>query len=424
MSTNGAVLGAGSSLPTLSSTDPVVTFGIDLRLPPAFRIIRDPNAAHPLPFDVTLKTSLRVRQGTVIHGTITDANGNVLFVAGSKTPSGVTTLLPGTVIGKGNYALGINGGNALTPTALNDWPANTDIFFLVGYTFAQPVALPVGTVLPTGMNVASLTAAGDRKVWAIAPMLTPGTQSWSMRLVGGADLGSADSRALQPASSLAGSGNVVLNDPFTVGLASSSQSPGVSVVRTGTGDLEILAGGDYRQQSPFGVYTAGTAIAETGTAANDPYNPGRGLFDGSTVLGAANSAYETTLGSQYMYYTEHGGDFMLVAQGNIGGNLTLDSTQVGGWLWRQGGAGIDQATAWGINFGSYTTQAGNGGPYLRLSTFSGVGTLGGGNVTLRAGGDIGDTGNGIVIAVGGTGRMMNGSPMQTGGCLLYTSRCV
>ncbi len=41
---------------------------------------------------------------------------------------------------------------------------------------------------------------------AIAPPLAPGSQSWSMRLVGGADLAAADTRAVQPASVLKASG--------------------------------------------------------------------------------------------------------------------------------------------------------------------------------------------------------------------------
>jgi filamentous hemagglutinin family protein len=420
VSANGAELGTGSSLPSLLSNDPVTTIGIALPLPSTFRIIRDPNAAHPLPIDVTLKAPLKVRQNTPIHGTITDANGNVLFAAGSKTPPGVvTTFPPGTVIGKGNYALGINGSNALTPiltSTFKAWPANTDIYLLGAYVFAQPTAIPVGTVLPTGMNVTSLTAAGDREVWAIAPMLAPGTQSWSMRLVGGADLGSADSRGLMSMTALqpSGSGNVVLNDPFSIGLTGTGgPSAGISVVRTGTGDLDILAGGNYQQTSPFGVYTAGSAIA-----VDAAYNVGRAMLPDGTVLGAANSAYAATLNPQRMYYADNGGDVLVVAQGDIGGTLTPNSTLVGNWLWRQGGAGIGQATAWGVNFGSYTADvgSGNGGLFLGLAAFSGVGALGGGNVTLTAGGNIGNAGQGIVAAVGGSGRVLgDGTLVQTGG---------
>ncbi|MBN4668662.1 hypothetical protein HUS74_24120, partial [Pandoraea nosoerga] len=56
---------------------------------------------------------------------------------------------------------------------------------------------------------------------------------------------------------------------------------------------------------------------------------------------------------------------------------------------------------------------------LGLSAFSGLGTLGGGNVTLQAGGTIGDAGRGVVVAVGGSGRVMaDGSLVQTGGGVL------
>ncbi len=83
-------------------------------------------------------------------------------------------------------------------------------------------------------------------------------------------------------------------------------------------------------------------------------------------------------------------------------------------MWRQGGNG--QATAWGINFGSYIADLSFSGPSIALDAFSGMGALGGGNVTLIAGHDIGDAGQGIVVAVGGSGRVMaDGSLVQTGG---------
>ena len=47
------------------------------------------------------------------------------------------------------------------------------------------------------------------KVWAVAPMLPEGSQSWSMRLVGGADLDGADTRATQYGVKR---GNLVLAD--------------------------------------------------------------------------------------------------------------------------------------------------------------------------------------------------------------------
>ncbi|WP_155255017.1 filamentous haemagglutinin family protein [Bradyrhizobium elkanii] len=410
------IIGNGSTIPSNG------TINLELNLVDG-RIVQSPNAANPLPVAMTLSEPFTIKGPNVQTRKLN--GGRIITPEKTYNPGDtllVNTVFPiGTVFEKGLYFTGqvfINSAInlVLQPVTL---PAGSSLTLFGGYTFDADTPLPKGAVLPAGMTNVKLTGPGDRKVWAIAPMLAPGTQSWSMRLVGGADLASADSRGLKTADSLAGSGNVVLNDPFQVTLVGSTSTSGVSVVRTGTGDLELLAGGNYEQKSPFGVYTAGTAIKETGTAANDPYNASRGTLSDGTVLGSTNAAYEATLGSQRMYYTEHGGDFLLAAQGDVKGTLTPRADEVGSWLWRQGGSEIGQRTAWGINFGSYTFDQinTNNAAALNLSAFSGLGTLGGGNVTLQAGGTLGgDVGRGVVIAVGGSGRVMgDGSMVQTGG---------
>ncbi|WP_426737210.1 hypothetical protein, partial [Pseudomonas aeruginosa] len=77
-------------------------------------------------------------------------------------------------------------------------------------------------------------------------------------------------------------------------------------------------------------------------------------------------------------------------------------------------------TAWWVNFGSYVRGAEGDAPYL--VGFTGFGTLGGGNLSMRTGGDAGNiaprgdgsiasSGNlnprsqGLVLAVAGTGRL-------------------
>lgn len=60
-----------------------------------------------------------------------------------------------------------------------------------------------------------------------------------------------------------------------------------SVLRTGTGDLDLASAGNLTQWSPYGVYTAGTQAADVATGFNQP----RGLFNGS-VLGAGGADYE------------------------------------------------------------------------------------------------------------------------------------
>ncbi|AUC96260.1 filamentous hemagglutinin [Bradyrhizobium sp. SK17] len=420
---SGTTLGTGSVIPATAKVNMWLEYTATA---PALdrRINVTPSSDHPLPVDVVLSQQFKITLNLTIKPTLRGGNiygpdGSVLYRDGELL-EGTVTWPAGSKISAGVYFDGA-GANRLLGSGIffvpMKLPPNTDLTLFRGYTFRQDVDLPVGFVLPQGTVVSMLTGPGDRQIWAIAPMLAPGMQSWSMRLVGGADLASADGRTLQTADALAGSGNVVLNDPFSVTI-NKPTTPGVSVVRTGTGDLEILAGGNYDQQSAFGVYTAGTAIKETGTAANDPYNLDRGRLPDGTMLGSANANYQATLGAERMYYPEHGGDFVLVAQGDVRGTLLGRTTAIGSWLWRQGGSEIDQRTAWGINFGSYTVDQIQDPSRLSLglSAFSGLGALGGGNVTVQAGGTVGDAGRGVVIAVGGSGCVMaDGSLAQTGG---------
>ncbi|MFS2053730.1 filamentous hemagglutinin family protein, partial [Variovorax sp. CT11-76] len=170
-----------------------------------------------------------------------------------------------------------------------------------------------------------------------------------------------------------------------------SPEAGLSVLRTGTGSLELLAGRDYRQMTPFGVYTAGTQIA--GSEAWDL--PRAAGWDGSVLAGYPD--YEATLNARRMFFTEGGGDLLLAAQGEMRGHVYSDignlkfSNDIGRWLWRQGGSELGQRTAWGINFGQYVLSPLSGG--VELAGFNGIGTLGGGHLTVRAGGDAGSTSN-------------------------------
>ncbi|WP_431508914.1 filamentous haemagglutinin family protein [Variovorax sp. DAIF25] len=239
---------------------------------------------------------------------------------------------------------------------------------------------------------------GQGRMMVVADMLAPGMRSWSMRLVGGADLASADTRGVTAASLLGARGDVLLDDPH---LSSTQSGPedAISVVRTGTGYLDVLAGRDYRQSSRFGVYTAGTQIA--GSEAWDA--PRARTWDGS-VLGYPD--YEATLNARRMFFTEGGGDLLLSAQGDVRGFAIGDtgnlksSNGIGYWLWRQGGAELGQRAAWGINLGQYTLSPLSGG--IELAGFGGIGTLGGGHLSVRAGGDAGSTSNLGLTDFGGT----------------------
>jgi filamentous hemagglutinin family protein len=213
-----------------------------------------------------------------------------------------------------------------------------------------------------------------------------------------------------------------------------------SVLRTGTGDLDLTSAGDLSLQSLFGIYTAGTSTLTQAQSAG--YNPARGVWEDSKtsqitdrVLPWGAGVYESLVdgGPSSLYrawYPDQGGNLSLT----VGADLTGDvisrtgqnaSSSVGNWLWRQGG-GVDGTTptAWWINFGTFVAQDQN----MALVGFTGLGTLGGGNLAVDVTGDAGmlmprgDTSEqfatrsqGLVLAVGSTGRMVDGKLQMTGG---------
>ncbi|WP_163157855.1 filamentous hemagglutinin family protein [Bradyrhizobium uaiense] len=260
---------------------------------------------------------------------------------------------------------------------------------------------PLGAVVTPGIPGAAATSAA-------APMLAPGSLSASIRLVSGADLVGADQRALQTTQALNGRGNLTLSDPA---YDASRNGTFFSVLRTGTGGLDLMAGGSFSEATPYGVYTAGTQAKPI--LAADGSNP----YD---LVGVTSS------GNSHAWYPEHGGDLLLTAQRDVTGNIQIadnntrfvDSNLTANWLHLQGGGASADPVAWWINFGTLAkTYAWSNNQ--QLIGFQGVGTLGGGNLTVIAGGNAGVTGNGstgLDLAVASTGRVLpNGTLVQTGG---------
>ncbi|VVN92847.1 hypothetical protein PS718_02034 [Pseudomonas fluorescens] len=492
-----------------------------------------------LPTEATLAAPYTLAAGTVLAGSVRDAMGNLLYSAGTLLADSVT-LPVGSRLGAGTRL------NTVTAIDAIRWPkgvplpgsveASTNV--IKGVRLSGSLALLRGSLIPSMTDVVladgtpfielrPLNGTQQGRNWAIASMLPAGSMSWSMRVVAGADLGAADSRALKP---LASDGNLRLADThyglkvtekapalvwgdgnlggFTpgepvpdelkewcdwapnscvsaprwawapdnwMGMPAGSpmtdddvlawcgsfpelcveNKPGItvktrnqmfSVLRTGTGDLDILAAGDLSMDSPFGVYTAGTQSVDIDPRFNQPR--GR-LSDDGSVLGSAGSDVEKWVsGSDSLYqawYPQMGGNLTINAGGAISGDvlgrrnksLTLEtpeqvpSAAVGNWLWRQGTGASDVPTAWWINFGSYATQPlSDADAVPQLVGFTGFGTLGGGNISLRADGDAGmlksmgdDAKNnfypraqGLVVAVGSTGRVASDGSLQlTGG---------
>lgn len=423
-----------------------------------------------LAFDVTIPAG-----GFIATAPITQ-NGQVLFAAGSRIPGG-TVLPAGAMLGAGSQlpvGFTVADGTLVPAGTLLNTFADAQIALWNDLSVFANMFLPSNTVTVFATSSGKLVkqvytrpnntdSAGNTwqgRLYPVAQMLPAGSQSWDMAYVSGANANAADPLAVLPRSVLAGSaaaaaagvapgtspsaiaGSTVLYDEhyLVVSANASNASAAFSVIRTGTGNLNMVAGGNFDQSSLYGIYTAGTQTS-TGDATLDasfdlnrfPTGPKGALVRGDTAL--AN----LTKISYQAWYPDQGGDVSLLVQGDATGDLygvggnDLPSDIVGGWLWRQGGADLGVNTAWWINFGSFTNGYGSSGLSLGLTKpvmtgFQGIGALGGGNVTVSIGGDAGQItnrqgsntnnvsrGEGLIIAVGSTGRVYNGTTLTTGG---------
>src|SRR5262249_25047603 len=135
-----------------------------------------------------------------------------------------------------------------------------------------------------------------------APETVPTGPTWSIQLVGGADVSSANRLAVKPLQQLKtlNTGDVTLS---VVPDNASSRSGQVVRVRTGTGDIEVAAGRDFKfvNLSPN----------------QDPAN----LQYSRDLINASRAAIYTTgqaVGGDNRFLT-HGGDVRIFAQGDAKG---------------------------------------------------------------------------------------------------------
>ena len=211
-------------------------------------------------------------------------------------------------------------------------------------------------------GILSLRATGDLLVnesindgfeAANTPLLTYTGESWSYRLVAGAD---------RTAASLLG----VSNDPEVGDFVLGPGTPvDITTVRTGTGRIDVAAAGDFvlgNQQSVLytsGIATDGVILSGRGDIGNRLYPDGGGdisIFAGRDVLGAPADQLVTA------------------------------------WLWRAGrGPSSSQpvATGWTIDFRSFQQN---------------VGALGGGDVEIVAGNNVVD----LSASIPSIGRQVGG----------------
>jgi filamentous hemagglutinin len=332
------------------------------------------------------------------------------------------------VLAPGAEIIHLNGNLTLGTTSA----ANTSDWNLASFRFGEKSAPGVLTLRASGNLVFNNTLSDgfdtsnyNSLLLAQNLLLPVNSQNWSYRLVAGADFSAADYAVVQDTSALAAaSGSLLLGRNNTTNLSNSNGSnnqPGnnattalaltnrYQVIRTGTGDIEIHAGRSVQLLNQFAtIYSAGTKVLDPTMG---------GTFDlpilnqngGNVTLGANQQTPSHT-----PQYTMAGGNVSIFAGQDIEhitrtnqGLIIADSQRQlpNNWLNRRGyvdavsGAfgvgrfGDVASTTWWVDFSNF---------------FQGIGTLGGGDVTLSAGHNI----NNVDAVVATNARMTQGVPSR------------
>ncbi|MGJ7543083.1 filamentous haemagglutinin family protein [Variovorax sp. LT1R16] len=216
--------------------------------------------------------------------------------------------------------------------------------------------------------------------------------SWDLRLVAGADLSAANALSVrQPAQLAAGSGNVV------VGTATAGY-----LVRTGTGDLQLAAGHDLDLAHKESViYTAGrkdsTVWADFTTVPSSV-----------ELQGASWNPIIGTVALPTAAYGVQGGNLELRTGGDIRSVAVPEAEAqfFGEWLRRLGRKEMALTQDPKVVTVDMPFQPGEQATwFVDYAKFNqGVGALGGGNVTVQAGGGISD----LLVAQPTHGRVRGG----------------
>lgn len=207
--------------------------------------------------------------------------------------------------------------------------------------------------------------------------------SWDIRLAAGADLTSLDLLAVRPQSALAaGKGSLI------VGKRGAGDVTTGYLVRTGTGDLSVAAGRDLELIDGDSVlYTAGRKAAAI--ADFDPVD--RWLVSGGTDYNGGDVQKR-----EAAVYGDKGGNLAILVGGAVKTNVPSNEGQLfTEWLWRVGRTDAQGYFRDFVENGS-TVKGQQTSWWVEHRYFRyGVGALGGGNVTLKAGGDVND----LVVAM-------------------------
>jgi hypothetical protein len=292
--------------------------------------------------------------------------------------------------------------------------------------------LVFNNTLSDGFTPAAITAdTGHSTMWLATPqtintLLPTNLQSWDYRFAAGSDMASTSHRHTVSADTLAGKGSILVGEFYlavpntltsgtsaaigslgqtadTIRISTTAVNRGTryEVVRTGTGDIDIVAAQDVQLRNPFStIYTSGVALP-AGTRifeADDfslPIVKRTSNHPDQGNLGAVQQGYDA-------YYTLSGGGIRIAAGNDIGrftqssGVTMADASRQlpTNWLYRRGQ--VDPATGLfstgGVGtggIGTFTDSSASTTWWVDFSNyFGGFATLGGGDVALTAGRDL------------------------------------
>lgn len=195
--------------------------------------------------------------------------------------------------------------------------------------------------------------------------------SASLLLVAGADFTAADPLAVLSAEALNGKGNLEIGKPSGTG---ESVTYSGTLVRTGTGNIQVATGGDLELLHHESViYTAGQQSPAIEDFPSGNVGPQGGNYAQFPVNGGRIEIHV-------------GGDFERKVETGEGDDAVSNEGQISDWLRRQGRLEAD---------GSFlsVTSASTSQPavWSRFADFNdGIGALGGGDITLRVADDLVD----------------------------------
>lgn len=257
---------------------------------------------------------------------------------------------------------GSTDGSAQVPDVIGPAPEN-----LWRYGAAQ---VPGTLTLRATGNLTIGTTRGTKRAGSLSDGFESATSSkllggdsWSYRLIAGADVSSANVLAVQAPRLFSAETGVSADFTLAQGKPIAKR-----VVRTGNGEIDIAAAGNVilGNQSSV-IYTAG--VPAGGVALDDFRIP-------ATLY--------------YRPYSDNGGDITLTAGNSVDGAVT--DQLISAWLLRAGGGNKSSAVGWLVDFANFSDN---------------IGALGGGDITVMAEQDI----RNLSLAIPSIGRQDGGATL-------------